>query len=76
MEVVSLWNLLEGAHVVLEVLVNILGGELLLVQDAVSIVGLMGIGLGTAKLGTGRISAIAVVKEVILRGTARTLPRI
>lgn len=63
MEAVSLWNLQEGGHVVLADLVSILVEALLLDLGAASIVGLMAIGLETAKLETGRTSVIAVVNE-------------
>lgn len=63
MEAVSLWNLQEGGHVVLVDLVSILVEALLLDLGAASIVGLMAIGLETARLETGRISVIAVVNE-------------
>lgn len=76
MEVVLLWNLPGGAHVVREARVNILGGVHPLALVAASTAVLMDTGLGIAKLGTGKISAIGVVKEAILRGTARTVPRI
>lgn len=71
-----MWNLPEEALAVREAHENILGGVHLLVLVAASIVVLMATGLGTVKPGTGKISAIAVVKEVILRGTAKTVPRI
>lgn len=48
---------------------------LLLVQAAALIAALMVIGLVIAKLETGRINVIDVVKEATLRGTAKTVPR-
>lgn len=55
--------------------VSILVEGLLLVQGAVSIVDLMGTGLEIAKLGTGRISVIAVGNEVTLKEIVRTALR-
>jgi len=70
MEAVSLWNLPKGVHVAQEVVVvvvhvNILEEAPHLVLVVASIAELMATGLETAKLGTGRTSAIAVEKEVI-----------
>lgn len=55
--------------------VSILVEGLLLVQGAVSIVDLMGTGLEIAKLGTGRISVIAVGNEATLKEIVRTARR-
>ena len=52
--------------------VSILVEGLLLVQVAVSIADLMGTGLEIAKLGTGRISVIAVEIEATLKEIVRT----
>lgn len=62
-------------HVVLVDPVSILVEGLLLVQGAVSIVDLMGTGLEIAKLGTGRISVIAVGNEATLKEIVRTARR-
>lgn len=62
-------------HVVLVAPVSILVEGLLLVQAAVSIVDLMGTGLEIAKLGTGRISVIAVGNEATLKEIVRTARR-
>lgn len=70
-----MWNLQGGHHGVLADLVSILGEGLLLDQDAVSIVDLMGTGLEIAKLGTGRISVIDVENEGTLKETARIVQR-
>lgn len=70
MEVASLWNLpkvhgeaqeeeAEEVHVV-----SILAEVRHLDQAVASIVGLMVTGLETAKMGTGKTSVIAVVREV------------
>lgn len=61
---------------VLEVLGNIWEEALRLDQAVALIVELMAIGLETAKLETGRTNVIAVVKEVILKETAKIVPRI
>lgn len=50
-------------------------GVLLLVLGAASIVALTVTGLVIAKLETGRINVIDVVKEATLRGTAKTVLR-
>jgi len=50
----------EGGPVTVVVTVNIWVGDLLLVLAAALTVGLMGIGLVTAKLVTGKIGAIVV----------------
>lgn len=68
MEVVSLWNLRRGCHVVLVVLVdlvNILAEVLLLERGVASIAELMVTGLEIARLGTGRTSVTGVGIEVI-----------
>lgn len=60
------------AHVVPE----ITWAEVLLLDlDAALIAALMGIGPVTAKLETGRTSVIGVERGVILKKTARTVPR-
>lgn len=76
MEVALLLNSPEGGRGVLEARANISAGVRRRVPVAASIAGSTDTGLGIAKPGTGKISAIAVVKEVILRGTARIVPRI
>lgn len=75
MDGVSLWNLLKECHVDLEEFESMWAKVLLQVLGAASIVALMAIGLEIAKLETGKISVIAVGKEVTLKGTARTVPR-
>ena len=72
MEVVLLWNLQKGVHVVPE---NIWVEVHLLDLDAALIVELMAIGPGIAKLETGRTSVTAVETEVILNETARIVQR-
>ena len=57
------------------VIVNIWVGDLLLVLAVVLTVGLMGIGLVTAKLATGKIGAIGVEIVAILKGIVRTALR-
>ena len=73
MEVVLWWNLQKGLHegavvvaaVPLVALVNFLAEVLLQDQDVASIVGLMAIGLETAKPVIGRTNAIAVENVAI-----------
>jgi hypothetical protein len=54
---------------------NIWAGDLLLVLAVALTVGLMGTGLVTAKLATGKIGATAVEMVAILKGTVRTALR-
>lgn len=70
-----LWNLPRVCHVDLVGFESMWAEVLLQVLVAASIVALMVIGLVIAKQETGRISVTDVVKEVTLRGTAKTVLR-
>ena len=64
-EAAWLLNLLKGFHVAQVDPVNIWAGDLLLVLAAALTVGLMGTGLVTAKLATGKTGAIVVEMAAI-----------